>query len=89
MYASVHLERKVKNQKPLNRAQRILRKNRESFPKWYWRILEDRNFETITLYTWDIPKAEVTIDDEGHVTFIALTAIPDDASLVPITLQEV
>lgn len=72
MHTSVHLERKVKNQKPLNRAQQILRKNKKNFPKWFWRIREEHSYDTST-FTWDIPHAEVTVDADGSITFHAVS----------------
>lgn len=68
MKARIRIEQKVKNQKPLNRAQKILKKNREDFPAWYWRLVEKNNVETIT-FSWEIPQADVYVDTLGRVTF--------------------
>lgn len=75
MKARIHLEQKVQNQKPLNRAQKILKKNRAGFPTWYWRLVEKNNVETITL-SWDIPSADIYMDSLGRVVFSA--GVDDD-----------
>lgn len=87
MHASVHLECKVKSKKPLNRAQRIMRKNKSNFPTWYWRIMEDHSYTTITIIR-HIPKAEVIVDSTGHVTFHALSMVPFGAPGTSVTPLE-
>jgi hypothetical protein len=60
----VHLDQKIKNEKPLNRAQKILRKNRKSFPAWYWRIIEEHSSDTF-VFSWHIRNVIVSETPNG------------------------
>jgi hypothetical protein len=75
MKASVSFEQRVRRPKSINRAQDILRRNRDCKPKWYWRLVEARSYE------WDvirhhIPTAEVYMDSLGRMIFHAVPDVP-------------